>query len=250
MKFRIAFLFFKVFRLFERIAAYAQGKGYGAATIQLEVTTLLHLLGSKPLLAVDIGGNVGNYTAELRKRNLDLEIHIFEPSLTNIEKLRRRFDADNSVRIVPFGVSDKTGLATLYSNESGSGLGSLSLRRLDHFGIFFNKSEQISTVRFEDYWVESLQKKTIDIAKIDIEGFELSALMGFGKAVKATKVFQFEFGGCNIDTRTFFQDFWYFFSEHGFDLYRITPFGAEKIDRYRESDEFFSTTNYIAVNRQ
>ncbi|WP_445778772.1 hypothetical protein [Shewanella sp.] len=43
--------------------------------------------------------------------------------------------------------------------------------------------------------------------KIDIEGHELSVLKVFGAAIEATKVIQFEFGDCNIDTRTYFQDF-------------------------------------------
>lgn len=33
----------------------------------------------------------------------------------------------------------------------------------------------------------------------------------------------FEFGGCNIDTRTYFQDYWYFFKTFGFRVFRITP---------------------------
>jgi len=56
-------------------------------------------------------------------------------------------------------------------------------------------------------------------------------------------------GGANIDTRTFFQDFWYFFAKHNYDLFRITPFGVQKIDEYKERDEFFSTTNFIAIRR-
>ena len=90
----------------------------------------------------------------------------------------------------------------------------------------------------------------MDIVKIDIEGHELSALNGFGKAIFSTSVIQFEFGGCNIDTKTYFQNFWYFFKEHNFDLFRITPLGIEGIKSYKESDEYFSTTNYIAVNRK
>lgn len=38
--------------------------------------------------------------------------------------------------------------------------------------------------------------------------------------------------------------------ESCFDLYRITPIGIELISVYRESDEFFPTTNYLAVNRR
>lgn len=241
---------FKLINGFERIAAYAQGKGYGAATMEQEVKLLQSLLQTQPKLAIDIGGNVGNYTAELRKRNPALEIHIFEPSATNLKKLTDRFKNDSLVELVPLALSDDAGSATLYSNEPGSGLGSLTKRKLEHFNIAFDAEETINTVRFEDYWKTTLQSRRLDMVKIDIEGHELTALKGFGGALDATKVLQFEFGGCNIDTRTYFQDFWYLFKEQNFDIYRITPLGAEKMTRYRESDEYFATTNYIAANRR
>ena len=149
----------------------------------------------------------------------------------------------------PFAISDSVGAATLYSDNSGSGLASLTQRKLNHFGVDFSVKESIEVIRFEDYWYKVLHERRLDIVKIDIEGHELAALTGFGKAISFTSVLQFEFGGCNIDTRTFFQDFWYFFKEHEFDLYRITPLGLDRIFRYREIDEFFSTTNFIAVNR-
>ena len=242
-------LLFKYISRIERKAAYAQGKGYGTATIAQEVKLLLQLLKSPPLLAIDIGGNVGEYTAELRRANPELEIHTFEPSATNVDKLKKRFEGDKKIKLIPLAVSNTTGTATLFSNEPGSGLASLTKRKLDHFNIPFECKESVDTIRFEDYWTHELDKRHIDIVKLDIEGHELVALNGFGEAIKETSVLQFEFGGCNIDTRTYFQDFWYFFKDSGFDIFRITPLGLEKIKNYRESDEFFSTTNYIAVNR-
>lgn len=235
---------------FEAIAATAQGKGYGANSIEQEITVILNLLKKQPTLAIDIGGNVGDYTAELRRKNQTLEIHIFEPSATNIQKLNARYGNDSLIKIVPYAVSSTSGSATLFSNKPGSGLGSLTKRRLDHFNIPFEAKETINTLRFEDYWKATLGSRQLDIVKMDIEGHELSALKGFGTAIDATNVLQFEFGGTNIDTRTYFQDFWYFFKDHNFDIYRITPFGNEKIAQYTEKDEFFSTTNYIAVNRR
>jgi len=73
-------------------------------------------------------------------------------------------------------------------------------------------------------------------------------LSGFGKAIFSTKVIQFEFGGCNIDTRTFFQDFWYLLTKYGFSFYRIAPKGVFKQDSYNENLETFTTTNYLATN--
>ena len=85
---------FKIARFAERVAAYAQGKGYGTASIRQENALVHKLLGKSPTLAVDIGGNLGEYTAEIKRRNPNAEIHIFEPSATNIQKLNKRFVKD------------------------------------------------------------------------------------------------------------------------------------------------------------
>lgn len=232
----------------ELLTLAIQGKGYGTSTIEQETKMVHQLLNRDPKVAIDIGGNIGEYTAELRRLNQNMEIHVFEPSSTNVKLLNERFMDDRHVVVVPYAVSDNAGSATLYSNEAGSGLGSLTHRRLEHFNIDFSVKETVSTIRFEDYWRNNLGSRDLDIVKLDIEGHELAALRGFGKAVHSIGVIQFEFGGCNIDTRTYFQDFWYFFKERNFDIYRITPLGVDHIKTYRESDECFSTTNYIAVN--
>ncbi len=60
----------------------------------------------------------------------------------------------------------------------------------------------------------------------------------------------FEFGGCNIDTRTYFQDFYYFFEDVGMRVLRITPSGfLTPIDSYKEVYEQFTTTNFVALKR-
>ena len=240
---------FSLLGLIERSAAYLQGKGYGAVSIANEIKSVHAQLRKPARLAIDIGGNVGEYAAALRARNPTLEIHVFEPSPTNIEKLADRFRKDTNVYLNPYAVSDVSGSAVLYANQPGSTLGSLTRRRLDHFGIAFDAAESVNTIRFEEYWLERLGRRRMDIVKIDIEGHELAALRGFGSALRETSVVQFEFGGSDIDTRCYFQDFWYFFQDQGFALHRITPLGLQHIRRYRESDEYFGATNYIAVNR-
>ena len=150
--------------------------------------------------------------------------------------------------INPVGLSDSASSAMLYSDRVGSSLGSLTLRDLSHIGKDFFCQEVVQTIRFEDYWNDRLNSQEIDIVKLDIEGHELQAMHGMGKAIRYTRIIQFEFGGCNIDSRTYFRDFWSFFDFHNFKLYRITPFGLEGIISYRQSDESFSTTNYIATN--
>ncbi len=235
-----------------RFGNLMQGKGYGAKTTPQEVKVISNYIksGEHGLLMVDVGGNVGDYSACLRKYFSHAEIHIFEPAMVNITKLEARFLHDKAIHISPFGLSNQCERLSLYSELSGSGLGSLSNRRLDHFNINFDVVEPIEVIRFEDYWHSGLGERDIDLIKLDIEGHELDALKGFGNALAKIKIIQFEFGGCNLDTKTSFQDFYYFFKEAGFSLSRITPFGAQPIKKYRELDEVYLTTNYMAINER
>jgi hypothetical protein len=115
-----------------------------------------------------------------------------------------------------------------------------------------NLEENVEVIKFEDFLkFDDIPKdlpKIIDYVKIDVEGNELKVLQGFGDIIKNVKLIQFEFGGCNIDTRTYFQDFWYFFKDNNFSLYIISQSGPVKIENYSEPYEYFSTTNYIALN--
>lgn len=95
----------------------------------------------------------------------------------------------------------------MYSNKPSSGLGSLTKRKLSTFNISFNTKESVSAIRFEDYWANNLKRRDIDLLKLDIEGSELNALRVFCDALKHTKVIQFEYGGCYIDTLNFLRIF-------------------------------------------
>ncbi len=241
-----------LYRLLERIerkAGYLRGKGFSGRTAADEARWAHDLLGAPPKLAIDIGANVGHYTAELRRRTPDVEIHVFEPAARNVEILKARFSGDTAITIVPSAVSNVAGEATLYSNAPGSPLASLTRRDLDHIGLPFDTEETVGVLRFEDYWRDRLGSRPLDLVKLDVEGHELAALEGFEAAIDHVRVVQFEFGGCNIDTRTYFRDFWRFFSDRSFDLYRITPLGYEFLPKYNEADEYFSLSNFIAVKQ-
>lgn len=231
-----------------RVANFLIGKGSGAHSITTEINHALHLVGKTPRLVIDIGGNSGEYSSELINRHQNIEIHIFEPSSRSFSILSNRFSQSSNIFINQLAVSNEIRAAELYTNEYGSGLTSLNKRRLDHFNINFEKTEPVNLIRFEDYWSRILNKRPIGLVKIDVEGHELAVLEGMGSAIKNITLIQFEFGGCNIDSKTYFQDFWYFFKNEDFTLYRISPIGLIKINKYSEQDETFLTTNYLALN--
>ena len=246
---------FKFLSFVETLSAMLQGKGWGSSTIKHEVSACLSILKYPQKILIDIGAHKGIYTQEVRKKVHKIECHLFEPSSTNIEILNQKFLNLDKVFINNFALSNKKTNAILFSNTPGSGIGSLTKRRLDHFKRLesrgydweMNFKEQVSLIRFDEYWKNKDQ--LIDYVKIDVEGHELDVLEGFGELINKIKLIQFEFGGCNIDTRTFFQDFWYFFQEKEFLLYRISPRGCRLIKFYTPREENFITSNYIAVNQ-
>ncbi|MHA7775265.1 FkbM family methyltransferase [Roseibium sp. M-1] len=230
----------------EKICAYYRGKGWGAHTVASEVRQIFNLADQKKIsLVVDIGGNKGSYTNAILETSPDIRVIIFEPSVTNLKILREEFTG-RQVTIEPFALSSKNGTATLFFDKPGSGLASLTKRNLDHHSIDFSSSSTVQTLRFEDYWRDDLGRAEIDVCKIDVEGHELDVLSGFGEAMQHINLIQFEFGGTNIDTRVFFRDFWNFFTEHRFEIYRLTPFGHTKIKRYKEDLEVFLISNFVA----
>jgi FkbM family methyltransferase len=227
-----------------------QGKGSGTESLDVEARIALDFLDSLGVenpTVLDIGANIGKYSEAILAINPNARIFAFEPSKAARRNLEERFVGDSRVTVVPLALSNIESTETLWSDKAGSGLASLTKRKLDHFGIDFNVSEKV-TVSALDSWAE-VSQIVPNLIKMDVEGHELNVLKGGLRTVSLSQVIQFEFGGCNIDTRTFFQDFWYFFTEAGFEIYRVSKTKPIRILRYSEEEEYFSTTNYLAVKK-
>lgn len=226
----------------------AQGLGWGATTIQTEAkyaANFLNQVTSKMPLVFDIGANLGTWSIALNNELSGAEIIAFEPSPATSKSLRINTKMISQIHVEQLGFSDFNGATTLYSDAPQSGFASLSRRRLDHFGIKLEVEEIVLITTLDEYTKKSGVYP--DFIKIDVEGHEMNVLIGGEKTIENVKIVQFEFGGCNLDTKTSFQDFWYWFTERDFDIYRLTPRGVKKILKYSEETEIYQTTNYFAV---
>jgi FkbM family methyltransferase len=230
-----------------KLFLFLQGKGYGSASLKSEVKATRKFV--KGGVFVDVGANKGLYSQELltQYENSITELHLFEPSKELTEKYLNF--SDNRVRVNNFALSDLSGTATLYKVAGNAGLNSLTKRRLDHFEVAMDDVEEIKKTTLDEYTAKN-NINVIDLLKIDVEGHELDVLKGAGSNLKDNRIrcIQFEFGGCNIDTRVFFQDFWYLLNgKYNFKIFRITPFGIKRLEKYTELDEIFLTTNFLAI---
>lgn len=199
------------------------------------------------LIFFDVGANVGNYSILLSEIFTQKHrVFSFEPSKPTFKKLAQNTQQYKNISLYNFGFSDKNTSLTLFSNKEASGLASLYNRRLDHFNINMNIKEEIKIKTIDSFCIKN-DIIHIDFLKLDIEGNELNALQGAKKMLDNHKIdfIQFEFGGCNIDSRTYFQDFYYLLKED-YSIYRIVKDGLYKISQYKEIYEAFITTNYLA----
>jgi FkbM family methyltransferase len=248
--YRLSFLELEIL---ENEIAQELGKGWGSSTVTLEVEALKNLAEQFEIQirgAIDVGANVGDWSIAFINSFPGIQIYSYEPQVTAFEKLRETFEKLNLENIHAVRaalVPNSTGEVTLFKDIDGSGLASMYPRRLEHFDIEFSLVEIVPTQSFSDV-AKSVDNQKVNVLKLDIEGGELYLLEAiFDESDFEFDLIQFEFGGCNIDSRTFFQDFWYLFHKRGYEIYRITPSGLYRLDRYLESYETFKTTNFIAV---
>jgi FkbM family methyltransferase len=246
-------------RFLERIVRKAHrymGVGSGETVSEsgeAGVLRKLRTLKTPPYCIFDVGSNKGQYLDLVLSvlAEEDFHIHCFEPSPHVFGTLSDRARRDPRVTANNFGLGKRKGQFSLFFSEEDSG-GSLSRRQLDSFGIFFNHSEKVAIDTVDNYCADH-GVEYIHLLKADIEGHELDLLRGARRMFekRAIGMATFEFGGCNMDTRTYYKDFFYFFKEMGMDVYRITPAGyLHPLPDYREIDEQYRTTNFVAVDNR
>ena len=245
--------FQKYFRMMHSLAVYGMNYGNGgdfrksgeyfAANY---VKAKLSAQTTAPVL-FDVGANIGDYSIKLTEIFADqkYEIHAFEPSGKTYDQLLANLSQTKGIKINNVGCGDKENIQILYSNSDGSALASVYERKLDHYGISMDKKEEVKITTIDRYCEENGIGK-IDFLKLDIEGHELSALRGAEKMIAGKKIsfIQFEFGGTNIDSRTFFKDFWDLLKDQ-YHFYRIVKNGLFPITKYSENCEIFTTINYL-----
>jgi FkbM family methyltransferase len=196
----------------------------------------------------DVGANVGEWSnMALRYFPANSKyVHAFEPSGAAAVKIPQ---FPGYLTVHAFGMSDYEHPVTLYTEAPGSGMASVYNRRLSHFGRELGITEGVRMRRLDDVCAD-LHIPRIDLLKLDVEGHELAVLRGAGDTLTsgAIRMIQWEMGGCNLDARTTFQDFWYLLHER-YDIYRVVADGLAPVTRYREQDEVYICANFCAVWR-
>lgn len=246
--------------VFERLyKAALRGMNYGRASDyrnngELEALSWVKDRLRSPkdgLVLFDVGANKGEFSRRIVEVFADrsFQLYAFEPSRKTYAYLQELLHHKEGIHLINLGLGERPDSVELYSDRDGSGLASVYPRDLKFRNIDFSNHETIELTTL-DMFCEQNGVTLIDFLKLDVEGHELAVLRGGQKMFSSgrVKMVQFEFGGCNIDSRTFFKDYMNFFAKD-FDVYRILSNGLRKIEAYNERLEVFQSANYLAVKK-
>ena len=245
--------FQKYFRMMHTLSVYGMNYGNGGDIkysgeyfAAKYVKSKISEQPSAPVL-FDVGANIGDYALKMAEIFADQKfaIHAFEPSNKTYQRLSENTSTKKGITVNNVGLGEKETEEILYSNSDGSALASIYERDLQRHGISMDKKEVIKLTTVDNY-CDAHAIGRIHFLKLDIEGHELFALKGASKLINSKNIdfIQFEFGGSNIDSRTYFRDFWDMLHDK-YDFYRIVKDGLFPIKKYSEACEIFDTINYL-----
>lgn len=129
---------------------------------------------------VDIGANKGQFSLVSYAQNQNICINAFEPLPGPALKFESIFQGKNNVRLHQFAISDTDGEAKIHISASEDSSSLLPIGPLQN--QIFPGTEEVGTVIIQTRRLESVlpesEIRSPSMLKIDVQGFELSALAG------------------------------------------------------------------------
>jgi FkbM family methyltransferase len=199
----------------------------------------------------DVGANTGLWGEAFLKTNgaKTRNYVMFEPMSGNLEHITRRDNlllskmAENT-KIVGAAVGAETGEIDIHFDKEVTTLASISNNQSE-FGtqvvdLSHTRKVPMTIVDFE---LQKLQIDTLQLMKIDVEGYELNVMEGAKESLRAGRVrnIYFEFGIHQTKNNQSFKDFYDFLSGFGYTLYKSVRgrnfFGLAPIKGYQNALE-------------
>lgn len=190
---------------------------------------------------IDLGGHEGAWSGKALQIQPKSSIFIFEP-LPELQKhIESRFRGDQRITLINGAAAGEDGEIEIFL-DTQSTYERLSAGRPGGKTI---KSRSYGMNQF----IRDNGLQSVYYMKMDIEGHELNVLSGLSDQIRKGffNYVQFEYGGCNIDSRTYLLDFFRLFETGPYRMARIHPRGLEYVPVYNQKFEDFQYSNWLAV---
>lgn len=205
---------------------------------------------------VDVGANVSIYGYDrLPKR---VRFIGFEPNPETFSQLQKKnYSSRVQLHQLAVGATEKTiklydfaDDAFLKATQPTATLASTSKAVIEQFHHQKAKAYDVKQIALDDF-LKKQKVASIDLLKIDVEGYELAVLQGAKQLIAKQKIdlIQFEFNEMHVYHRVFFKDFFDFLPNY--TLYRLGPNGLLPLPPYRPlTHEIFAFQNILAISNQ
>ena len=211
-----------------------------------ELTVLQKIAKHNPAVIIDGGANIGGYSLQINKCSPNARIYAFEPVKSTFNKLKENVSAYKNIIPIEKGLfkNNCTKEINVFASNTHS-----SLYDIKGLSYQSNQKQLIELVSGDDF-LKNNEINEVDFLKIDIEGAEYDAIIGFEEHITQGKIkaIQFEYGYINITTKKLLIDYYAYFESKGYVLGKIFP----KTVEFREYDykyEDFLGPNFIAVKK-
>ncbi len=206
---------------------------------------------SDPLVAIDVGANMGEWSRRLliaaRERRKPIQVHAFEPASATFKELASRLlpEFTDSVVLLKSAASDHNGHATLFKVHELAGSNSLHGIAGSTEGL---TPETIDLCTLDDYCV-SKGIALINLLKIDAEGHDHLVLTGARTLLErgAVETIQFEYNYRWIGARRYLKDVFDDLKPFGYEIGKVTHKGIEWYRSWNPELETFREGNYLAA---
>ncbi|MBA4409135.1 MAG: hypothetical protein C0397_06915 [Odoribacter sp.] len=211
-----------------------------------ELTILKKIARTNPSVIIDGGANTGDYSLLTNQYNPDCKIYSFEPVEATFQCLTENVKDNKNIIPVRKGLYNKNCSKEINVFDSDQHSSIYDIQGLNYDS---NQKLMIELVRGDDFMEEN-EIDSIDFLKLDIEGAEYDALIGFENSIRNGKIkaVQFEYGYINISTKILLIDYYNFFEANDYIVGKIFPKTVE-FRKYEFKYEDFIGPNFIAVKK-
>jgi FkbM family methyltransferase len=137
-----------------------------------------------PIVALDVGANVGAVSRRIRAEFRDATVYAFEPAPDVYERLAACVADDDRIRPVPLAVGDRTGHVDFHLTADrvlSSVLTPTAHGSRAYGGLVARERTLRVPITTLDDWARAEGLEDAQVLKIDVQGLELAVLRGAGR---------------------------------------------------------------------
>jgi len=201
---------------------------------------------------IDGGAHRGDFSIKAISIFPKATSYSFEPQKNIYDLLLKTISNNLHIKTFRYALGARTGKAQFYTNtySLSSALSPTSLEGLKYFKEYNQprNTEEVDVITLKDFTTKE-KITSIDLCKLDLQGYELEALRGLGNVINSVKLIYLEINFIRTyETCCLFSEIDQYLQKHNFYLYGLYDLVTSPIDgRLLFGDAIFLNSQFISL---